>query len=58
MFRIEPPEVPKITKWFIRLLPNAFSIAIVAFAIEVSVAKHFAKKYNYSIESNQVRYTN
>ncbi len=55
MFRIEPPEVPKVGKWFVTLLPDAFSIAIVAFAIEVSVAKHFAKKYVYSIDSNQVR---
>lgn len=36
------------------LLPQAFTIAIVAFAISVSMAKIFAKRHNYEVDSNQV----
>ena len=38
------------------LLPNAFTIAVVAFAVSVSMSKIFAKKHNYEIDSDQVRY--
>ena len=36
------------------LLPNAFTIAVVAFAVSVSMSKIFAKKHNYEIDSDQV----
>uniref|UniRef100_A0A1I7XUM7 Sulfate_transp domain-containing protein n=1 Tax=Heterorhabditis bacteriophora TaxID=37862 RepID=A0A1I7XUM7_HETBA len=36
------------------LLEEACSIAIVAFAVTVSMGKLFAKKYHYPIDSNQV----
>ena len=35
------------------LLSDAFNIAIVSFALNISMAKLFAKKYNYSISPNQ-----
>jgi solute carrier family 26 protein len=34
---------------------DALTIAIVSFAINVSMAKLFAKKHNYEIRANQVR---
>ncbi len=33
---------------------EAFNIAIVSFALNISMAKLFAKKYNYEVHSNQV----
>ena len=36
------------------LISQSFIIAIVAFAINVSLAKSFAKKNNYDIDPNQV----
>ena len=38
------------------VLLDSIIIGIVAFAINVSVAKAFAKKNNYKIDPNQVRY--
>jgi solute carrier family 26 protein len=37
------------------LLNDAFNIAIVSFALNISMAKLFAKKYNYNIRPNQVK---
>ena len=37
-----------------RILPDAFVIAIVSFAVNISIAKMFAKKHKYSIDANQV----
>ncbi len=36
------------------LLQDAFVISIVTFAVTVSLAKVFARQYNYSVDSNQV----
>ena len=38
------------------VLLDSIIIGIVAFAVNVSVAKAFAKKNNYKIDPNQVRY--
>lgn len=37
------------------LLQDAFVIAIVTFAVTVSLAQVFARQYSYSIDSNQVQ---
>lgn len=50
-----PPQLPMWT-----LIPNvaidAFSIAIVGFAITVSLSEMFAKKHNYTVDPNQEMY--
>ncbi|XP_028445473.1 sulfate transporter isoform X2 [Perca flavescens] len=50
-----PPQLPM---W--SLIPNiavdAFSIAIVGFAITVSLSKMFAKKHGYTVDANQELY--
>ena len=38
------------------VLLDSIIIGIVAYAVNVSVAKAFAKKNNYKIDPNQVRY--
>lgn len=51
----QPPLVPM---W--SLIPNvamdAFSIAVVGFAITVSLSEMFAKKHNYTVDPNQELY--
>ncbi|XP_014853286.1 PREDICTED: sulfate transporter [Poecilia mexicana] len=50
-----PPQLPSWT-----LIPNvavdAFSIAIVGFAITVSLSEMFAKKHGYTVDANQEMY--
>ncbi|XP_072034495.1 prestin-like [Amphiura filiformis] len=46
------PIVPS-TKYFGDLIGNAFAIAIVNFAISISLAQTYAKKHNYEVDSNQ-----
>lgn len=46
---------PPLFKIFTTLISDAFSIAIVSFALNISMAKLFAKKYNYHIRPNQVK---
>jgi high affinity sulfate transporter 1 len=52
-----PLGFPSITapnpSLFLKLLPDAFVISIVTFSVGVSVAQLFAKKFNYTINSNQ-----
>ncbi|XP_070818713.1 sulfate transporter [Chaetodon trifascialis] len=49
---------PKLPMW--SLIPNvavdAFSIAIVGFAITVSLSEMFAKKHGYTVDANQEMY--
>uniref|UniRef100_A0A914D731 SLC26A/SulP transporter domain-containing protein n=1 Tax=Acrobeloides nanus TaxID=290746 RepID=A0A914D731_9BILA len=40
------PAIPKFS-WFTTLLPDAIIIAIVIYAVTISVAKLFAQKHNY-----------
>ncbi|XP_039210411.1 pendrin [Crotalus tigris] len=47
-----PPQRPAVEK-FGEMLASSFSIAIVAYAIAVSVGKVYATKYDYSIDGNQ-----
>ncbi|XP_054844570.1 pendrin [Eublepharis macularius] len=47
-----PPEPPAVNM-FGDMMASAFSIAIVAYAIAVSVGKVYATKYDYAIDGNQ-----
>uniref|UniRef100_A0A8D2LYD4 Solute carrier family 26 member 4 n=1 Tax=Varanus komodoensis TaxID=61221 RepID=A0A8D2LYD4_VARKO len=47
-----PPEPPAVSM-FGDMLASAFSIAIVGYAIAVSVGKVYATKYDYAIDGNQ-----
>ncbi|XP_053262113.1 pendrin [Podarcis raffonei] len=47
-----PPE-PPVVNMFGDMIASAFSIAIVAYAIAVSVGKVYATKYDYAIDGNQ-----
>ncbi|XP_070610780.1 pendrin [Erythrolamprus reginae] len=47
-----PPQPPAV-EMFGEMVASAFSIAIVAYAIAVSVGKVYATKYDYAIDGNQ-----
>ncbi|XP_062990994.1 pendrin [Elgaria multicarinata webbii] len=47
-----PPEAPAVSM-FGDMIASAFSIAIVGYAIAVSVGKVYATKYDYAIDGNQ-----
>eukprot|EP00074_Homo_sapiens_P091145 XP_016867807.1 pendrin isoform X2 [Homo sapiens] len=47
-----PPELPPVSL-FSEMLAASFSIAVVAYAIAVSVGKVYATKYDYTIDGNQ-----
>ncbi|XP_072190218.1 pendrin [Excalfactoria chinensis] len=47
-----PPEPPDVSM-FSQMIAASFSIAIVAYAIAVSVGKVYATKYDYAINGNQ-----
>ena len=51
-------RLPSVTRpnmdYALLLLRDAFVISIVTFAVTVSLAKVFAKRYSYSVDSNQV----
>ncbi|XP_005377342.1 PREDICTED: pendrin [Chinchilla lanigera] len=47
-----PPVLPPVTK-FSEMLTASFSIAVVAYAIAVSVGKVYATKHDYTIDGNQ-----
>lgn len=51
--RFLPPFVPPVSS-FSKMLTASFSIAVVAYAIAVSVGKVYATKYDYAIDGNQV----
>ncbi|XP_037367474.1 pendrin [Talpa occidentalis] len=46
------PAIPSVSL-FSKMLPASFSIAVVAYAIAVSVGKVYATKYDYTIDGNQ-----
>nr|XP_014427657.1 pendrin [Pelodiscus sinensis]XP_025039034.1 pendrin [Pelodiscus sinensis] len=47
------PPVPPAVSMFSEMIAAAFSIAVVAYAIAVSVAKVYATKHDYAIDGNQ-----
>jgi len=51
--RLQPPGVPN-TRVFSEVVVDAFAIAIVGYAISISLGKTFALKHGYKVESNQV----
>lgn len=51
--RLIPPVAPK-TELFATLVGNAFAIAVVGFAIAISLGKIFALRHGYRVDSNQV----
>lgn len=42
------------TELFAQLVGNAFAIAVVGFAIAISLGKIFALRHGYRVDSNQV----
>lgn len=48
-----PPHIPRF-ELMTFLLDDAISIAIVAYAVTVSMGKLFARKHQYRIDTNQV----
>lgn len=52
--RLPAPNVPPLSI-VSDVIFDSLSIAIVSFAINISVAKLYAKKYKYEIRPNQVR---
>lgn len=51
--RIPAPRMPPL--WlFSQIVFESIEIAIVSFALNISMAKLFAKRYNYQIRPNQV----
>lgn len=51
--RLQPPRVPNASV-FSEVVLDAFAIAIVGYAISISLGKTFALKHGYKVESNQV----
>ncbi|KAG1942691.1 solute carrier family 26 member 6, like [Pimephales promelas] len=49
---LQPPGVPN-TRVFSEVVVDAFAIAIVGYAISISLGKTFALKHGYKVESNQ-----
>ncbi|NXT36457.1 S26A6 protein, partial [Pelecanoides urinatrix] len=49
---LKPPVVPKVS-YFGQVVGNAFAIAVVGYAICISLGKIFALKHGYKVDSNQ-----
>ena len=47
------PRFPPISSVFFMLIGDAFNIAIVSFALNISLVKYFSNKHDYEINSNQ-----
>ena len=52
-FRFPPPQLPDFSILG-EIVGDAFAVAIVGFAISISLAKLYAQKHGYCIDSNQV----
>ena len=52
-FSLPPLSVPSFSR-ISKIFPDAFVIAVVIFATNISLAKMFAKKRGYSVDPNQV----
>lgn len=51
--RFLQPHLPNLAE-LPRILADSLPIALVTFAVSVSLASIYADKYNYTIDSNQV----
>ncbi|NWV32947.1 S26A6 protein, partial [Grantiella picta] len=49
---LKPPVAPKVS-YFGQVVGNAFAIAVVGYAICISLGKIFALKHGYKVDSNQ-----
>ncbi|KAM9751413.1 solute carrier family 26 member 6-like [Menidia menidia] len=49
---LQPPRVPDATL-FLSVIGDAFAVAIVGYAINISLGKTFALKHGYKVDSNQ-----
>ncbi|XP_056606394.1 solute carrier family 26 member 6, like [Triplophysa dalaica] len=49
---LQPPTVPNVSV-FSEVVVDAFALAIVGYAISISLGKTFALKHGYKVESNQ-----
>ena len=54
--RLPAPKYPAFNL-FEEVLYDAIPVAIVSFVVNMSLAKTFASKHNYAIDSNQVNFT-
>lgn len=52
-FRLSSPSVPDVSL-FREVIGDAFAVAIVGYAISISLGKTFALKHGYKVDSNQV----
>ena len=50
-----PPAFPPASR-FGQVAGDAISVAIVSFAVSISMAKLFAKKHSYQLDSDQVHF--
>lgn len=48
------PKLPNFSLVYIAI-PDAFGIAVVIFAVHISLAKMLAKKNNYTVDPGQVK---
>lgn len=53
MNRMPSPRFPPIGKVFVVLIGDAFNIAIVSFALNISLVKYFSDKHDYEMKANQ-----
>lgn len=51
--RLSSPKVPDVSV-FGDVIGDAFALAIVGYAISISLGKTFALKHGYKVDSNQV----
>lgn len=51
--RLKAPVAPNVN-YFGQVVGNAFAIAVVGYAICISLGKIFALKHGYKVDSNQV----
>lgn len=55
-FSLSSPRVPNVSL-FGEVISDAFALAIVGYAISISLGKTFALKHGYKVDSNQVNLT-
>lgn len=53
LHRLQPPTVPNVSV-LSEVVVDAFALAIVGYAISISLGKTFALKHGYKVDSNQV----
>lgn len=51
--RMPKPKFPPIASAFTTLIGDAVNIAIVSFALNISLVKYFSNKHDYEVNSNQ-----